>query len=439
MDAGVLLLLRGEVEEALVREVAAESGLTVMRRCADVAELCAAAVAGLGSVAVVDADFEVDRTVIEQMHAHGTRVVVRCAEEHVRRYDSLGALGLARGVPVIPAILGLAGAPAGAERVVDALEVETIEAAESTRVAGTGDGTGDGTPSSASRPAHLVAVIGPGGAPGRSTAAINIADDLARRGERTTLIDADLWGGSLAQMVGMLADTAGLSAAVRAADQGTLDPAALDRLAPQVRQNLRLLPGLARASRWREVSAPNVAEVLHAARQEASWVVAEAPVLMPEDEGYAMGPSRNEVAECILAAADEVVVIGAAEPVGMERLVQTLLDLDDLSLSARPHVLVNRVRSSAAGPRAAASVQEALARFADVHDPVLIADDRSMCDRALLQGTTWREVSSRSPALQHLAAFTAELHEQYRITPRRSTRRRGRLGWFRGGRRTPAH
>src|SRR5699024_12106924 len=121
VDTGVLLLLRGDVEERLVRDVAAQDGLTVMRRCADVAELLAAALAGLGSVAVVDDEFGVDRTTIDRLQAQGTRVLVCCPPEHVRRYDALGAMGLAHGVPMIPAIHSLARSTDEAQRVVDAL------------------------------------------------------------------------------------------------------------------------------------------------------------------------------------------------------------------------------------------------------------------------------------------------------------------------------
>ena len=463
VDTGVLLLLRGDVEETLVREVATEEGLTVMRRCADVAELLAAALAGLGTVAVVDHEFGVDRTTIDRLQSQGTRVLVCCPPDHVRRYDALGAMGLAHGVAMIPAIHSLARSTDEAQRVVDALASDPAQepladaALQATArpdnarpdaalhdAALADDGLADQAApvATVTGPARVLAVTGAQGAPGRSTLTINIADVLASQGESVLLVDADLWGGALAQMLGMLADTAGLSAAVRAADQGTLDASALGRLAPRVRPGLRLLPGLARAARWREVSAAAVAEILQVAGREHSWVVVEAPVLVPEeDSAFGFGPGRNDVAGAVLGAAEEIAVVGAAEPVGMERLVQTLLDLDDLTAPGRRHVLVNRVRASAAGPRAAASVQEALARFADVQDPVLIPDDRAMCDRCVLEGTTWRESSSRSPALRALSDFTTGLLQVTTGTGRRSRPARSRLLRWRNParRRTPAH
>src|SRR5699024_1906798 len=112
---GVLLALRGASEEELVRTIATEPGLRVVRRCADVAELTAAALAGLGSVAVLDADLGVDRTLLDRLRTHGVRTIVSCDAEDVARHDALGALALARGVDPIPAIRSLAEADDGPE------------------------------------------------------------------------------------------------------------------------------------------------------------------------------------------------------------------------------------------------------------------------------------------------------------------------------------
>src|SRR5699024_8404949 len=276
-NVGVLLALRGTAEEELVRTIAMEPGLRVVRRCADVAELTAAAVAGLGSVAVLDADLGVDRTLLDRLRAHGVRTIVSCAAEDVARNDGLGALALARGVDPVPAIRALAeaGAPAadddaetgaattagdhlGRTAARGAAELPATRSQRRRRERSGADASAQGQSATEPAPAlppRVVAVTGPGGSPGRSTIAINLAHELAQHGEEVVLIDADLWGGAIAQTLGLLAETAGLSAAVRAADHGRLDDATFTRLAPKVADRLRVLPGLARAARWREVSA----------------------------------------------------------------------------------------------------------------------------------------------------------------------------------------
>ena len=67
----------------------------------------------------------------------------------------------------------------------------------------------------------MVAVWGPAGAPGRTTVATGLAAVLATRGP-TMLVDADPYGGSVAQVLGVLDEVSGLLAAARLAGSGTL-------------------------------------------------------------------------------------------------------------------------------------------------------------------------------------------------------------------------
>ena len=60
---------------------------------------------------------------------------------------------------------------------------------------------------------RVVAVWGPAGAPGRTTVAIGVADEAARLGVSTLLADADPYGGTVAQTLGLLDESAGLALA----------------------------------------------------------------------------------------------------------------------------------------------------------------------------------------------------------------------------------
>jgi hypothetical protein len=77
MTVGVLCAVRGAAEAVIVQAVGGTTGrLTVTRRCADLAELLAAAEAGLGRVAVVSADLPMlDREAVAALHRAGVRVV----------------------------------------------------------------------------------------------------------------------------------------------------------------------------------------------------------------------------------------------------------------------------------------------------------------------------------------------------------------------------
>lgn len=408
MALGVLLALTGSIEERWVRTITATSGMAVTRRCADLEELLAAALAGLGTVAVTGAE-EVDRTVVDRLERAGVRLVVVAPVGDHQRLESLGALPTVPDADLVSMVrLAHSDAPAVTDEQLAQLAGATV-AEQQPQV-----------------PGSMIAVWGADGSPGRSTLAINLAAELARGGEQVLLIDADIWGSALAQMLGMLEDSAGLATAIRSADHGTCDGAAVARIASDVAPGLRLLSGIPRAERWREVSAGSLQAVLQAARSLARWVVIDAPTLVPDDDtAYEplAGAGRNQVLLTVLEHADDVLVVGAAEPVGIERLVQVVLDSDDLPGARSRTVVVNRVRDSAAGSRPGASVREALARFAGVTDAVLIPDDRPTCDKALLSAQTWAESSPRSAALAAVRTLVARLGGSA-ATPARRGRKR---------------
>ena len=68
----------------------------------------------------------------------------------------------------------------------------------------------------------MVAVWGPAGAPGRTTVAAGVAAELARRRVRTVLVDADPYGGAVAQQLGVLDEVSGLLSAARVTAGGML-------------------------------------------------------------------------------------------------------------------------------------------------------------------------------------------------------------------------
>ena len=85
---GVLLALSGEDAEIVRCLNQPGSGMSVVRRCADLPELLSAGLAGLASIAVLDTGFEeIDRTVLERLeHAglHGLLLVEASQEERWR-------------------------------------------------------------------------------------------------------------------------------------------------------------------------------------------------------------------------------------------------------------------------------------------------------------------------------------------------------------------
>lgn len=101
---GVLLALTGE-DAAIVRALdAAGSGLRVVRRCGDVAELLSAALAGLARLAVLDTGFDdLDRTVLDRLERCGVAGVLLVDDDEERRWAAAGWATMPRRVD--PAML----------------------------------------------------------------------------------------------------------------------------------------------------------------------------------------------------------------------------------------------------------------------------------------------------------------------------------------------
>jgi MinD-like ATPase involved in chromosome partitioning or flagellar assembly len=236
-----------------------------------------------------------------------------------------------------------------------------------------------------------VAVWGPSGAPGRTTVAIGIAAEAAARGVPVTLLDADPYGGAVAQHLAVLDDASGLLAAARAANAGLLDAERLAGMARHVGPGLRLVSGLPRPDRWPEVRPQAFADILATARTLDPLVVVDAGFGLSRDglDPFDPVPQRDAVTTAALEDAGDVVVVASADPVGLTRLARGLLDLVDVLGREPTLVVVNRMRSGLGwAPR---DVVDMVARVAPSTAVVFVPDDREAADRALVAGQTLTE------------------------------------------------
>ena len=259
---------------------------------------------------------------------------------------------------------------------------------------------------------RIVAVWGPTGAPGRTTIATTLAAEVASRGAEVLLLDADTYGGCIAQTLGLLDEAPGIAAACRAAEQGGLDVPALSGLAPVVLPGLRVLTGLPKAERWPEVRAAALERVLELSRSLVSLVVVDCGFCLEDDVELSydtVAPRRNEATLTSLAAADTVVAVGGADPVALQRFVRGLQELGTVP-SPQPIPVVNRVRSASIGSRPEARITASLQRFAGLEEVRFVPDDPAAVDAAVLAGRSVVEQAPESPvrsAVGDLASVVA--------------------------------
>ena len=113
-------------------------------------------------------------------------------------------------------------------------------------------------------------------------------------------------------------------------------------------------------------------------------------------------PGRNVLTLTALDLADEVVVVGAADPVGLARLAGGLVDLRDRIGGVPVRVVVNRMRGSIGwSEKEIAGMVEGFSRVAGLH---FLPDERTALDRALVSGRPVAEVAD-SPLVHGLAAL----------------------------------
>lgn len=437
MSVTVLTALSHGWEGKMVEVVDRLPGVTVGRRCVDLADLLAAASAGLGDLALISADLRgLDRDALSHLRAHGVAVVGASREGAESEERHLRQLGVDRHVhlatpreDLVEVLTTTAGAAPFDPTRVDLMPGEDPPTAPIEPV--TDLTPPPPPPLSEPTRGRVIAVWGPTGAPGRSTLAVNLASELAAAGAPTVLIDLDTYGAAVAQLLSVLDEAPGLAAAARASELGTLDLVALARLAVEVSPRFRVLTGVPTPSRWPEVRSAAVEHVIELARSLAAFVVLDLGFGIEDDEELSYdtaAPRRNATTLSGLAEADDLVLVGAADPIGLQRMVRAVQGVGQVS-SPAPRPVVNRLRASSVGSDPARRVEESLARFAGVEGITFLPDDPAATDAALLAGATLAECAPDSPlrlAIAQLATtWTGAAAPTGRSSARGLLRRRG--------------
>lgn len=358
-------------ESRALTRLNAHPGVVVLKRCVDVEDLLAAASAGQAQVAVLGAELAgLDAAVVDELTAYGVRPVAVAADVDAARARA-GRIGIGSVVPAVQVDELAEVVAAGAEPTEPRTELRPP--APPTAPAPTMRG-------------RVVAVWGPAGAPGRTTVAAALAAELGRRRLDTLLVDADPYGGTVAQQLGILDEVSGLLSAARLAATGGLD----ERFASVQRElggGFRVLTGLPRADRWVEVRAGALSEVIERARSEAQLVldtgfsVEESPTA-----DFGARPERNGLTMEALEAADDILVVGSADPVGLARLARAVAELHDRIAAPRVRLVVNRMRATLGWREA--DVVEMLGGFGPHLGVHFLPDDQAAVDRALVAGRT---------------------------------------------------
>jgi MinD-like ATPase involved in chromosome partitioning or flagellar assembly len=403
----VLVAAAGAAWEPAVLGVLERSpGVVVLKRCVDVEDLLAAAASGQADAAVVAGDLPgLDATSADQLRRHGVRPVVVVAP------GAAGDAARAR------------AARAGVGQVVAEDELDALPSALTAPAEPEGAGLPVEPEPAPREPlrGRVVVVWGPAGAPGRTTVAAAVAAELARRRLSTVLVDADPYGGAVAALLGVLDEVSGLLSAARLSAAGEL-PARFAGVVRAYAPHLGVVTGLPRADRWAELRPGLVGEIADCARA-SGYVVVDTGFSLEDDGAQTLGrTTRNQLTLDALETADELVVVGSPDPVGLARLARALVDLRELT-PLPAHVVVNRMRPTLGWTeREITGMLGGVVRTAGVR---FLPDDAARVDAAAVAGRSLAESAPDAPLTRAVAGLVDELAPS--VVGRRVARPRRRL------------
>lgn len=379
---------------------AARYGHTVVARCSGADELATRLATADAEAVLAEATPQyLNARLVAACDAAGVRLIVAAAGAEQQRH--------ARALGIVDA---LDGEPAwqAPERVRDA-----APAAPASTVLEVGTSDPYEPPVAGRRRGVVLTVWGPAGAPGRTSIAIALAAELADTGLTVALADADTHAAAIDPALGLLDEAPGFAAACRLAGSGSLTIAEFERVAEWCRSGQTgfwVLTGLGRPSRWPELTASRVEAVLTAARTWVDVLVVDTASSLEHDEELSSdvaAPRRNGATVAVLRAADDVIAVAAADPIGLTRYLRARAELVEVAPDARVTTVVNKVRSSAIGLNPQAQIAQTLSRFGGIAEPVLIPWDPAAFDAALLGGRPLRDAAPRSPARLAVRALVA--------------------------------
>jgi Flp pilus assembly CpaE family ATPase len=208
-------------------------------------------------------------------------------------------------------------------------------------------------------------------------------------------------------LLGLTDHPAGVAAACRLVAQSRFDLGQLERLSVGLttgRGEVLLMTGISDAERWPELSSDRVGVILEVARASFDSVVVD---LASSLEGGLRpglgGPDRNELTREVLAQAEQVILVCAADPVGVHRFLLALQSLRQIALTGEVIAVVNRLRKSVLGAGAKQQLVETLSRLAQLNVAAFIPDDPTTADLAIRNSLPMAMGKRGSPAKQAIA------------------------------------
>jgi MinD-like ATPase involved in chromosome partitioning or flagellar assembly len=268
----------------------------------------------------------------------------------------------------------------------------------------------------------LIAVAGFGGACGRTAAVKELGWQLSKLGTKTCMFDADTYGPSLDQELGFEPNQNGLLELCRSIERKNSAIQTHFDLLPQVSENLSLVAGLPRVSRWTDLRVATLRDVWQKSRDAFDVVIADVGAVLEVDHSLMHEtslPRRHAAALTALEAAKVTLICARADSVGIARLVRGYLEFHEMFADSEVHVLLWGVTSESQSK----DVRAAVSRHTGIESIFESAYDFEVTRKSLHNNTFVSQLEPKHAIAKEFEALAKRIYQNVEVqnkTPLRS-------------------
>ena len=240
-----------------------------------------------------------------------------------------------------------------------------------------------------------IAIAGFGGASGRTTTVKELSLQLKQLNLRTVMIDADTYGPSLDQELGLDLGTNGLLELCRVLEKKSAKGQSFADLVTQLRSGLSVVPGLPRVSRWTDLRISALREFWQESKENFDAVVTDVGAILEVDQSLLHEtslPRRHAASLTALESADITIICARADCVGIARLVRGYLEFNELFAKSSVYVLLWGITNEAQ----ARDIKSAVSRHTGIESVTCIGLDWELSRQALERTTFMSAINPRS-------------------------------------------
>jgi Flp pilus assembly CpaE family ATPase len=275
----------------------------------------------------------------------------------------------------------------------------------------------------------LIAVAGFGGACGRTTAVKELGWQLSKSGAKTCMIDADTYGPSLDQELGFEPSQNGLLELCRSIERKNSSIQTHFDLLPTATENLSLVAGLPRVSRWTDLRVSTLRELWRKSKEAFDVVVTDVGAVLELDHSIVHEtslPRRHAASLTALESAQVTLICARADSVGIARLVRGYLEFHELFANSEVHVLLWGVVNESQSK----DVRAAVSRHTGIESIFETAHDFRVMRDALQQNTFVGKQDSKNAITKEFETIASLIYRNLELqnkTPLRSKPKRSLL------------